>query len=145
MVMVIVWHMNLDIALERWLIEYVRSNYTGNSLSAAANVIKYKILDSIPWKCWIQNDVPIPIPQTADYQNVIGLFEGANYYDTGWYRPSINCIMRSKSTGYSICNVCKEYLTYKILSYRHSTFRKTIDEIGVSKYLVQDSMIMYHF
>lgn len=103
--------------------EYTRSGYTG-SVSAAANVTKNKILDSIPWKYWIENGVPIPTPETSDYQNVIGLFEGANYYDTGWYRPSMDCIMQGSYSSHRFCNICKEYLTYKILCYRHSTLRK---------------------
>jgi IgA Peptidase M64 len=41
---------------------------------------------------------------TAQYRNVIGAFEGANYQAKGFYRPAQNCIMFTRSK--TFCAVC---------------------------------------
>lgn len=60
----------------------------------------------IKWKQWIKDATPIPTPETNQYNNVIGLFEGAVYETNDWYRPKLNCMM--KSLGYPFCEVCIE-------------------------------------
>lgn len=60
----------------------------------------------IKWKAWIKDATPIPTPETNQYNNVIGLFEGAVYETNDWYRPKLNCMM--KSLGYPFCEVCIE-------------------------------------
>lgn len=64
--------------------------------------------DFIKWKAWIQADTPIPTPETEDYADRVGLFEGAHYQQTGWYRPRLNCKMRD--INYDYCEVCREAL-----------------------------------
>ncbi|HEX2958135.1 MAG TPA: M64 family metallopeptidase [Chitinispirillaceae bacterium] len=59
--------------------------------------------------------------------DVIGLFEEANYYQTGWYRPSMKCIMQGSGTSCTFCKICLEYLTFNFLSYPHSVIRKKDD------------------
>jgi hypothetical protein len=46
------------------------------------------------------------------YSSVIGLFEGAHYHATGWYRPKHNCTMRS--LGVPFCEVCREQLVRSV-------------------------------
>ncbi len=62
----------------------------------------------IKWKSWLTPDVPLPTPETVDYEEVVGLFEGAHYESTGWYRPKLNCRMRQVSEPF--CEVCLEAL-----------------------------------
>jgi hypothetical protein len=61
----------------------------------------------IKWNAWIDPATPIPTP--ANYSTTaIGLFEGANYQATGWYRPKFDCGMRT--LGVAFCEVCNEAL-----------------------------------
>jgi hypothetical protein len=62
----------------------------------------------IKWNAWILDDTPVPTPQTFDYASVVGLFEGAHYHFTGWYRPKYNCKMRTLNAPF--CEVCSETL-----------------------------------
>lgn len=64
--------------------------------------------DFIKWKAWIEPSTPVPTPETAAYSRVVGLFEGAHYHATGWYRPKLDCAMRS--LGAPFCEVCSETL-----------------------------------
>jgi hypothetical protein len=61
----------------------------------------------IKWRAWIATNTPVPTP---DYygDGVVGLFQGAHYHETGWYRPQLNCAMRS--LGVPFCAVCSEAL-----------------------------------
>jgi hypothetical protein len=69
--------------------------------------------DFIKWKAWINtNRTPIPTPATAGYSSVIGLFQGAHYHPTNWYRPKLDCTMRSLSPPF--CEVCSETLVLAI-------------------------------
>lgn len=62
--------------------------------------------DSIRWNVWIDPSTPIPTPETGAYGSVVGLFEGAVYNPVGWYRPKLNCKMRT--LGAFFCAVCAE-------------------------------------
>ncbi|MEO7299446.1 MAG: M64 family metallopeptidase [Verrucomicrobiota bacterium] len=62
----------------------------------------------IKWKAWISPATPIPTPPTAEHANEIGLFEGAQYHTNGWYRPKLDCKMRT--LGKPFCEVCTEAL-----------------------------------
>ena len=66
----------------------------------------------IKWNEWITNGTPIPTPATIPYMNSVGLFEGAHYHATGWYRPFENCCMQSFGVGF--CPVCQEALVLAI-------------------------------
>lgn len=60
----------------------------------------------IRWNSWIERSTPLPTPETQNYADVVGIFEGANYKASGWYRPELNC--RMKSNGVDLCAVCSE-------------------------------------
>jgi hypothetical protein len=62
----------------------------------------------IKWAAWILGSTPVPTPDTAPYASVVGLFEGAEYQTTGWYRPQHICEMRALDNPY--CRVCAEAL-----------------------------------
>ena len=70
----------------------------------------------IKWKAWIDtNSTPIPTPPTFAYSSAVGLFEGAHYHSTGWYRPQLNCAMGNFSSPF--CAVCSEALVLSF--YQH--------------------------
>ena len=56
--------------------------------------------NSIKWKAWIDSATPIPTPETTAYQNAVGLFEGAHYNSKGWYRPKLDCRMKTLNKPY---------------------------------------------
>ncbi len=61
----------------------------------------------LKWNAWIAPATPVPtVPQDA-YPDVIGLFEGAHYQTNGWYRPKLDCLMRSYGN-LPFCEVCRE-------------------------------------
>ena len=65
----------------------------------------------IKWKAWISTNTPIPTP-VAVGDGVVGLFAGAHYHTTNWYRPELNCAMGSQ--GVPFCAVCSEALVLAI-------------------------------
>ena len=67
---------------------------------------------AIKWRAWISTNTPVPTPPTGDYQPFVGLFEGAHYHVTGWYRPKLNCLMGSFYDYF--CEVCSEALVLSI-------------------------------
>ncbi len=70
----------------------------------------------IKWNPWIHPTTPVPTPKIAAYQTLVGLFEGAHYHATGWYRPKQQCKMRT--LGQAFCEVCAEALvlaTYRLV------------------------------
>lgn len=69
----------------------------------------------IPWNHWILLSTPLPTPQNQNFSNVVGLFEGAYYSNTGMYRPKLNCKMRELSVPF--CEVCTEQYVRSIFSY----------------------------
>jgi hypothetical protein len=72
----------------------------------AANTTRETRREFIKWRSWIPDEVPVPTPENAFYQNTIGLFEGAYYHPKGWYRPKLDCRMRNLSKPF--CEVCRE-------------------------------------
>jgi hypothetical protein len=68
--------------------------------------------DFIKWKAWIATNTPIPTPATAQYNTTVGLFQGAHYHVTNWYRPKLNCAMNH--VGAPFCDVCVESLVLGI-------------------------------
>jgi len=67
---------------------------------------------AVKWNAWIAPSTPVPTPETATYKNVVGLFEGAHYSSTNWYRPRFDCRMRTTSRPF--CEVCGEALVLRI-------------------------------
>lgn len=66
---------------------------------------------AIKWNAWIDTNTPVPTPTT--YGSIVGLFEGAHYHTTGWYRPKLNCRMNSPFYE-TFCEVCTEALVLAI-------------------------------
>jgi len=62
----------------------------------------------IKWLPWIDPDTPVPTPETGDYVTVVGLFEGAHYHPTNWYRPKFDCKMKTLIRAF--CEVCSEQI-----------------------------------
>ncbi|PKM15535.1 MAG: hypothetical protein CVV12_07945 [Gammaproteobacteria bacterium HGW-Gammaproteobacteria-2] len=69
--------------------------YVGQSL-LRGNVTGFSQADVIPWGRHI--DIENSIPSKDNFPGT-GLFEGANYYETSVYRPSMNSTMRFLSPG----------------------------------------------
>src|SRR5213078_2158966 len=63
----------------------------------------------------ISTSTPLPTPPTSQYADAVGLFEGAHYHFTGWYRPRLTCRMASPFSEF-FCEVCSEALV--LLLYR---------------------------
>jgi len=80
--------------------------------ATAANTSKTTNLTAITWNAWITNGTPIPTPDTASFAGTVGLFQGANYQTTNWYRPQEDCMMRTLGTPF--CAVCSEALVKAI-------------------------------
>ena len=66
----------------------------------------------IKWNAWIAPTTPLPTPQDPTNAQLVGLFEGAEYQVTGWYRPKFDCKMRTLGTPF--CEVCSEALVRAI-------------------------------
>ncbi len=60
----------------------------------------------VKWRAWFAPGTPYPTPPTLDFASVVGLFEGAHYHVQGWFRPQLDCKMRSLGTPF--CKVCLE-------------------------------------
>lgn len=86
--------------------------YPGFPDTEEPNTTRETRRDFIKWRAWISSDTPIPTPATADYASTVGLFEGAHYHSTNWYRPQLDCAMRSFSVPF--CAVCSEALVLAI-------------------------------
>jgi len=72
----------------------------------APNTTAETTRELIKWTDWIEASTPVPTPETVQYAGVIGLFEGAVYNALGWYRPRLDCKMRT--LGIPFCSVCSE-------------------------------------
>jgi hypothetical protein len=65
------------------------------------------------WKDLVEEETPIPTPDTDDYKNKVGAFEGGGYMEKGIYRPAHDCTMKSiKVDGF--CPVCKRAIQQMI-------------------------------
>lgn len=61
----------------------------------AVNVTNAATRAFIKWRFWIQDTTPIPTPETSTYSALVGLFEGAIYNPTGYYRSGLDCLMKN--------------------------------------------------
>jgi len=66
------------------------------------------------WKSMLTN-VPVPTPDTDEYNNILGVFEGGGYVAKGVYRPWRNCTMKEKAYN-GFCPVCRNAL-FNVLDY----------------------------
>lgn len=99
--------------------EYQGAGMPDTPIVERPNVTQQTNRELIKWRSWILPTTPIPTPSTIDpgtgrpvHENAVGLFEGANYNFTGWYRPKHQCKMRVVSDPF--CEVCAEALTISI-------------------------------
>ncbi|MCX8104727.1 MAG: IgA Peptidase M64 [Ignavibacterium album] len=65
------------------------------------------------WKDLIEEGTPIPTPNSKEYQNKTGVFEGGGYSAKGVYRPAYDCTMKSISID-NFCSVCKRAIQQMI-------------------------------
>lgn len=63
------------------------------------------------WKSMIPEGVPVPTPDTDEYDDTVGVFEGGGYMARGVYRPWRNCLMNNLHRADSFCPVCTEAIT----------------------------------
>jgi len=91
--------------------EYTRAN-PGFPDTEEPNTTRQTNQLLIKWKAWIAADTPSPTPSTSAYSSVVGLFEGAHYHPTNWYRPQLDCLMRDLYVPF--CAVCSEALVLAI-------------------------------
>lgn len=79
------------------------------------NVTQQTVRDLIKWRSWILPSTPVPTPEIYEYRNAVGLFEGANYSVSGWYRPKFERKMSVNSSPF--CEVCAQAVTRTIYRY----------------------------
>lgn len=72
------------------------------------NTTRTTNLAQIKWNAWIIPGTQIPTAPYGPHADRVGLFEGAHYHATGWYRPRVNCRMRELTEPF--CEVCQEAL-----------------------------------
>lgn len=82
--------------------------YPGYPDTEEPNTTRETNRTSIKWRDWILASTPVPTPETSTYAALVGLFEGAHYHATGWYRPRRDCKMNHLSVPF--CEVCAEAL-----------------------------------
>lgn len=68
------------------------------------------------WKNLVDKDTPIPTPDTEEYKNKVGAFEGAGYVSKKIFRPVYDCKMRSNQTN-EFCPVCLKAVTEMLKFY----------------------------
>ena len=56
------------------------------------------------WADLVQPGTPIPTPNSYQYNNTVGAFEGGGYLTQGMYRPQRNCMMRNYAPFCAVCN-----------------------------------------
>lgn len=69
---------------------------------------------SAKWSDMIKKTTPIPTPTTKEYENEVGVFEGASYMSKGFYRPYQHCMMRDL---YPFCPVCAKAINDMLDTY----------------------------
>ena len=72
----------------------------------APNSTDHTLRDSVKWNAWIDSTTPVPTPEESGFAQAVGLFEGAARVATGWYRPKLECKMRTLGVPY--CDICTQ-------------------------------------
>jgi len=88
--------------------------YPGFPDTEEPNTTRETQRDRIKWKAWIAPETPLPTPETLDFEQTVGLFEGAHYHSAGWFRPKLDCKMNHPPVAF--CEVCSEALVLAIYS-----------------------------
>ena len=68
------------------------------------------------WKDMLDEKTPIPTPEEDEYNNTVGVFEGAGYQLHGIYRPKMECLMKSFKSD-EFCPVCEQAIERMIKYY----------------------------
>ena len=58
------------------------------------------------WKDLVVDGTPIPTPDTNEFEDKVGTFEGGGYMEKGIFRPTHDCTMKSIKVD-NFCPVCK--------------------------------------
>ena len=90
------------------------TDYPGYVTRISVNITSNNTRETVHWNHWIDDSTPVPTPTDDAWRNVVGVFEGAGYRTTGWYRPKYTCRMRSNSADF--CPVCAEAWVLKLYS-----------------------------
>ena len=90
------------------------ADYPGYFPAEKPNNTAQTVRSLIKWKSWIDATTPVATPETAEYDSVVGLFEGSMYRTTGWYRPHNNSLMRNLNR--PVGNVNREQFVLSIYS-----------------------------
>lgn len=69
--------------------------FAGFNPSEMPNTTAETDRNRIRWRHWIAAATPVPTPETAAFDSMVGLFEGSMYRTNGWYRPHQNSLMRN--------------------------------------------------
>lgn len=65
------------------------------------------------WGALLQPGVPVPTPETKEYEHMTGVFEGGGYANRGIYRPAQDCLMNTFNVN-DFCGVCCEAIQQMI-------------------------------
>ncbi|MCK7520132.1 MAG: M64 family metallopeptidase [Ignavibacteriales bacterium] len=65
------------------------------------------------WKDIVEEETPIPTPDTDEFKDKVGAFEGGGYMEKGIYRPMHDCSMKSITVD-NFCPVCKRAIQQMI-------------------------------
>ncbi len=68
------------------------------------------------WKDLVPEGTPIPTPDTGEFNQNVGAFEGGGYTKKGIYRPTYDCRMKSNNVDY-FCPVCERAIIQMIEFY----------------------------
>jgi hypothetical protein len=68
------------------------------------------------WKNEMDEETPIPTPDTKQYNKILGVYEGGGYVAKGVYRPWQNCSMKEKLYN-NFCPVCTKIILETIQYY----------------------------
>ncbi len=68
------------------------------------------------WKQLIDKQTPIPTPDTKEFAESMGAFEGGGYVNKGMFRPKSDCLMKSFK-GHTFCAACEEAIVKMIRFY----------------------------
>lgn len=98
--------------------------YTSSTAYVTHPELKYELLEpnvtnlvefDKKWKHMLNDTTPIPTPDTDEYNEVLGAFEGGLYLSKGVYRPVRNCRMKTNHADF--CPVCQDILSRMIKYY----------------------------
>ncbi|MBK8558145.1 MAG: hypothetical protein IPL65_21490 [Lewinellaceae bacterium] len=103
--------------------EYTSSGeWSGNKCFETPNTTGFTIKDSIPWRKWIPDNVPLPTPYDGNYDDVVAAFEGGltNYF--GCHRPTAKgCYMGAggfgEGYGQDLCAPCAQRVICMLYKY----------------------------